>query len=121
MPKPTVNVIKRHSFERVGQRRVQLLLRARLWLGTKDEPVEVVGVARDGKYHSLTEAPRPHFDTPLMQEEFGTFATLHVRTRTGAAGLLTPVRRAVTALDLTLPVSGVRTLREELGRSIAAV
>lgn len=94
----------------------------RLWLGRDDAPAEIVGVARDSKYHSLTETSLPHFDTPsLQEEEYGLFATLHIGTKGDATSLIASVRREVMALDPTLPIASVRTLREELSHSLAAV
>jgi predicted permease len=48
------------------------------WRKSGGEPVEVIGVARNGKYLLLGEAPRPFAYIPIAQEYSG-LATLHVR------------------------------------------
>ena len=93
----------------------------RLWLGKGGKPLEVVGVARDSKYHSLVESPLPHFDTPVLQDPYAYLdVTVHVRTSGEASSLLPAVRREVKALDPQLPLTGAGTLAEELGNSLAA-
>jgi predicted permease len=87
----------------------------RLRIGGPDAPVrEVVGVARDGKYFTLTEPPRPYLYRPLGQVPRNQVA-LQLRT-TGESPLafVDAVRREARALDPRLPVYGVRPLSEHL-------
>ncbi|MEQ9398447.1 MAG: ADOP family duplicated permease [Longimicrobiales bacterium] len=78
----------------------------RLEISLVDEPLEVVGVAADAKAVSLTEDPQPILYVP-MDQHGAPAATLFVRMRTPAA--LEAARRAVEALDPTLPVFDVTT------------
>jgi predicted permease len=79
--------------------------------------LEVVGVARDGKYFTLGESPRPFYYLPLLQEG-ESLASLVVRTEGDPAGLLTTVRAAVQELDTSLPLWGMRTVRDHLAVSL---
>jgi putative ABC transport system permease protein len=80
---------------------------------------EVVGVARDSKYGSLGEAPQPYLYLPAEQEYVaGMF--LVVRTEGAPDSMLQPVRRAVQALDSSLPLTGLQTFDEVLGASLWA-
>ncbi|HXV65165.1 MAG TPA: ABC transporter permease [Vicinamibacteria bacterium] len=81
-------------------------------------PLEVIGVARDGKYMTLGEQPRPYFFLPLRQE-YSSPITILVRTRATPRSFEEGLRREVRALDPTLPVYGVKTMEEFLGRSTA--
>jgi predicted permease len=74
----------------------------------------VVGVAREVKFNTLTERPRPFAYLPVLQAYYPAVA-IHVRT-TGDPGTLAPaVREAVRALDPSLPVYSTRTLAAHTG------
>jgi predicted permease len=78
--------------------------------------MEVVGLARDGKYVSITEAPRPFVYYPQLQMPDGI--TLHVRTRGDPRQLLTAVRREVATAAPTWMIERPRTLEEHIGASL---
>ncbi len=91
----------------------------RLRLGDAAEPVyEVVGVARDGKYYLLGEAPTPFMFLPLRQNYSGE-AILIARTSAPPESLAAAIRQEVAALDNELPVSGVKTMPEYLDRLLS--
>jgi putative ABC transport system permease protein len=100
-------------------------LAARLWpnedalgkrvsvTGPEGPFLEVVGVARDSKYRTLGETPRPYVYLPLAQS-YDPKMTLIVRT-TGDPKAITPiVREQIRALNPNLPIAGVQTLREQI-------
>jgi len=61
---------------------------------------DVVGVAKDSKYESLKEAPKPYYYVPFRQvlrEDMGI--RLYVRTAGDPLQAVEPVRRAVRSLD----------------------
>jgi macrolide transport system ATP-binding/permease protein len=78
--------------------------------------VEVVGVARDSKYLSLTEAPRPFVFIPSLQEP-GRI-TLHVRTASPPRSLLDAVQRDVNAVAPEWSLLNARTMEEQIGVSL---
>ena len=84
----------------------------RLKYGNVDQFAEIVGVVRDGKYKSLTEATRPAIYVPL-QQNFVPEVTLHARTTSDAPALLAAVRREAQSLDPLLPVYNLRTLAQQ--------
>ncbi len=74
-----------------------------------DQPVEVIGVARDAKQSDLFEsAPRLAY-FPLAQK-YDDGMTLHLRTATKPEGLVAAVREQIRDLDPKLPIYNVRTL-----------
>ena len=104
-------------------------LAARLWpnedalgkrvsvAGPKGPFLEVVGIARDSKYRTLGETPRPYVYLPLSQS-YDPKMTLVVRT-TGEPNGITPiVREQIRALNANLPIADVQTLREQLERTL---
>jgi predicted permease len=79
--------------------------------------LEVVGVARDGKYRSLGDRPRPYLFRPLMQS-YEPRMTLVVRTKGEPLALAGAVREQLRALDANLPLGEVKTLEEQFELSL---
>ena len=82
-----------------------------------DVPLEVVGVARDGKYTSLGEDPTPFVFYPHRQLYRAEMSVV-VRAQGDPAALVPAVRREVAALDGSLPVFDVKTLEAHLGTAL---
>jgi predicted permease len=80
----------------------------KILLNDRNQPVEIVGVARDAKYRSAGEAPRAHFYAPFGQVYFSQ-VTLFVKSRDGAT-LVPAVRELVKQLQPNLPVFNTQTL-----------
>jgi ABC-type antimicrobial peptide transport system permease subunit len=72
-----------------------------------------VGIARDGKYLTLGESPRPYLFVPLAQRPSPRL-TILVRTEGNPEELLPSVRAALQRLDPALPLYAVRTLRQQM-------
>jgi putative ABC transport system permease protein len=99
-------------------------LAGRLWPGQDPigkrlrfggEPfLEVVGVARDGKYHELTERPRGFLYVPERQRADLSDITLLVRTAGDPRSLIPVLGEAVHALDRSLPLFQAITLEDAL-------
>jgi predicted permease len=85
--------------------------------GSEGPFLEVVGVARDSKYRSLGETPRPYVYQPLLQS-YDPNMTLVVRTM-GEPRAITPVvREQIRALEPNLPIADVKTFRDQLELSL---
>lgn len=80
-------------------------------------PVEIIGVARDGKYRGLREEPKPYVYVPVAQMYFSTLS-LAVRTEGDPEGIVPMLRNEIRALNPDLPIFGVQTLREQVGRAM---
>ena len=78
--------------------------------------IEVVGLARDGKYVSITESPRPFVYYPQLQMPDGVI--MHVRTTGDPRGLLTAARREVAVAAPNWMIERPRTLEEDIGASL---
>jgi putative ABC transport system permease protein len=87
--------------------------------GSKGPWIEVVGVARDGKYMMLAEPTRPYFYLP-MEQDYRSPATLIVRSASEPLSLAAPVQRVLNELDPDLPVFNVRTMEQHLRDSVFA-
>jgi len=85
--------------------------------GEKGPYLKIVGVARDGKYFSITEQPRPFLWTPLSQD-FSTNASLVVRSNVPPEGLISAVRQQVQSLDPSLPIYEAKTMSEHMRLSL---
>jgi predicted permease len=76
--------------------------------------IEVVGIARDGKYRDLREAPQATLFLPFAQVPRPS-ATLLVRAAGDPLALVPALRAAVTAVDPGVPVFDLRTLETHVG------
>ncbi|PYT51041.1 MAG: hypothetical protein DMG44_03865 [Acidobacteria bacterium] len=76
----------------------------------------VVGVAKDSKYESVRETPKPFFYVPRHQN-FSVGAGLYIRTPLSAQTMAAALARQVRALDANLAPYEMITLQEQLDRS----
>jgi predicted permease len=83
--------------------------RIRIANDDRDDWRVVAGVARDIKYLTLNERPRPYLYLPLAQAH-RTAMMLHVRAPVPTESLLSQVRAEVNALDPNLPILDAQTL-----------
>lgn len=79
--------------------------------------VEVVGVARDGKYGTVTETPRAFMYLPL-QQWYRPDSVLIVKTVSDPTLIAPALHAAVRSLDPNLPLFDVRTIAEHLEISV---
>jgi len=78
----------------------------------------VAGVAQDGKYMTLGEPPTPYFFLPLAQD-YQQRVTFLVRSKEAPETLVPAIRQAVSRLDASLPIFGVRTMPQFLNRIVS--
>ena len=82
--------------------------------GGPDQPYwQVIGVAADGKYESLGEAPKAAFYRPLLRD-YNTTVTLVARTAGDPRAAVPELRREMQTLDPQLPLFDVKTLAEHM-------
>jgi putative ABC transport system permease protein len=77
---------------------------------------EVIGVARDSKYVTLGESPRPFVYMPYNPVAQGF--VLQIRTTGDPMRVLPSVRRIVGNLDANLPITDIRTMQDLMGFSL---
>jgi macrolide transport system ATP-binding/permease protein len=86
----------------------------RLRIGPEGTPfVQVVGMAKDGRYRSLGESPKPYAYFPHSQH-YESDMTLVVRSSGDPKAIVSAVRQQVQSLEPSLPLYGIKTLREHL-------
>lgn len=74
----------------------------------------VVGLAGNGKYFSLGEAPKPYMYLSMERAYEGS-RVLHVRTAGEAAALVPVLRQLITELDGNLPLRNLKEMSQQLG------
>lgn len=79
---------------------------------------EVIGVARDGRYRTLGERPRPFLYRSLDQVSGGSFRTLVVRFRNPELASTEPLREALRRHGPHLAVSSLGTLEQAISPSL---
>ena len=83
-----------------------------------DEPMTVVGVAEDVRREGLDRAPVPEYYRPHAQLTWA-FQYLLVRTAGDPSPVAERIRETVWAVDPSIPVRDVRTMRDQVSESVA--
>ncbi len=80
--------------------------------------VEIVGVVKDGKYTGLREQPVRMVYVPYQPGPWSSSVTMHLRTAGDPMAVASALRQKVTELEPHAPVSNIRTVEDEVGRSL---
>ncbi len=81
--------------------------------------MRVVGVAKDSKYQSVRETPKPFFYVPWRQN-VTVGSGMYIRTPLSAETMATAVSREIHALDGSLAPYEMITMQEQVDRSTAS-
>jgi predicted permease len=76
--------------------------------------IEIVGVCGDTRYTNLRDDPPPQFFLPYVQQTAVGGMSYELHTRLKAETLAPALRRALKAVDPTLPLMNVRTQDEQV-------
>ena len=79
----------------------------------------IVGVAKDSKYHRVTENPQPYFYIPIRQvfrPEYGL--TFHVRTSGSVNEAIASLRREAAAIDPAITIFDAQSMTEYISASL---
>ncbi|MBO0860245.1 MAG: ABC transporter permease [Chloracidobacterium sp.] len=85
--------------------------------GPEGQRFEVIGVAKNSKYWTLGEAPRPFVYFSLARE-YGSAVTLVVSASVEPQSMINTIRREVARLDANLPLYDVKTMSEHMRLSL---
>jgi len=80
--------------------------------------LEVIGIARDLKYHEFRENSLSYCYLPLFQQKGMPLMTLHVDPAGSTASAITDIRQEIRVLDRELPVS-IQTLDEHMNNALS--
>jgi len=90
------------------------------WEPEQSSEIEIVGVVKDAKYHSLREETPRMIYLPYLQDSGAWRETnLQVRTANDPLSMAAAIRRELQAIDPNLPVFGVKTLKAQVNESLA--
>lgn len=87
----------------------------RIGAGTDGPSYEVIGVVSNTRW-IVSEPMHPTLYWPIYGNDYGS-ATVVVRSTRNVESLAVPVQKVIGAMDADLPVSGVMTLRETIGKT----
>jgi ABC-type antimicrobial peptide transport system permease subunit len=90
----------------------------RMQFGGAGTWMRVVGIVGDIHHLGPSTPPRPEYYQPDSQRSF-PFMAFVVRTEADPYAVVPAIRRAVAELDPALPLAGLRTMDEHLGRALA--
>jgi ABC-type antimicrobial peptide transport system permease subunit len=85
--------------------------------GTKTD-IEIVGVVKDTMYSNLRDAVPRQIFTPYLQNDYPSGMNVYVRTSLEPTQMFRAIRGVVSRLDRTLPVYEMRTVEEQIDRSL---
>jgi predicted permease len=80
--------------------------------------IEIVGVVKDGKYTGLREQPVRMVYVPYRPGPWSSSVTIHLRTLGDPMGVTSALRQKVAEVEPQAPVSNIRTVEDEIGRSL---
>lgn len=80
----------------------------------KDRWLQIVGVAKNSKYRTLIETPKPFFYVSMRQDGVGQ--SLEIRTPLRPEAMAAVLTREIKSLDANLAPSEVITMREQVDR-----
>jgi predicted permease len=81
-------------------------------------PIEIVGVVATAKYRSLRSEPEPQLYFPYLETGSVNALTMYVRSDREPQYLMDAMRQVVHRADPVLPVRDLRTLTEQVNRSL---
>lgn len=79
--------------------------------------IQIVGVAKDAKYESLQEGPKPAAYYPYTQN-VGYYGSFQVRYSGDARSLIPAIRHVFAEVDRNLPIGGIRTMAEQVDNTL---
>jgi predicted permease len=82
--------------------------------------IEIVGVVGDAKYTNVRDDIQPQLFYPLLGGPSVGLVTMYVRTRDDPAPMIRTVQQVVQQIGPTVPIFDVRTLEEQVERSVAS-
>jgi predicted permease len=87
--------------------------------GSGTPPIEIVGVAKDGRYQNIYENPRPYFFLPKDQEGYQFRMMLLVSAAAGAepTAVVESVRREIAQIDSRVPAFGLQIGEQNLANA----
>jgi len=85
--------------------------------GTKTD-IEIVGVVKDTKYESLRDEIPYELYLPYRQMPFTVGMTAYLRTEANPENMFSLLRRTVREVDSSVPVYHMRTLEQQLDKSL---
>jgi predicted permease len=89
----------------------RLPIGGRIHLGQRT--VQVVGIARDGKYANITEPPRAFMYLPV-QQWYRASTVLTVKTAGDPTAMVPALHQVVRSLDANVPLFDIRTIAQHL-------
>jgi putative ABC transport system permease protein len=97
----------------------QSALGKRFHQGAGTQPIEIVGIAKDGRYQNIYEKLRPYFFLPKDQEGYQTRMMLLVRATatTEMQAVVERVRREIAQIDSRMPVFGVQIGKQNMANA----
>jgi len=86
--------------------------------GNVTPDIEIVGVAKDAKYSSVRQTPPAFYYVPWRQSKDTGAMTFYARTEIEPSRMIPQIRSVVSSIDRDLPVVDLRTLDDQVSRTM---
>jgi predicted permease len=86
----------------------------------KQDEIEIVGVVRSSKYSSVDEKKQKVVYFAYLQDPNPSSLVLYARTAGDSKALFSTLRREANSLDSALPVTGMRTMDDQIDQSLSS-
>jgi predicted permease len=83
-------------------------------------PMEIVGVVKDTKYRGMREDIPLQLFLPVFENDRPGGVTTYVRTTSSPVTMFNLVRQTMTELDPNLPIYAMRTLDDQMNKSLSS-
>jgi predicted permease len=90
----------------------------RIRIGSGGEPAQIVGIAENGRYETISEDPKPAAWQP-MEQFYNTSASVILRSRLSSSEALAGARRVIASINPEMAVFDAQPLEEVLAFPLA--
>ena len=85
---------------------------------SKNNPLLIVGIAKDAKHYSVHDRPAPIFYSPIFQDAEPSAVGVYIRTRQASQAAAGAVRAAVSGIDSKLVVDSLQSMNKEIDTTL---
>jgi predicted permease len=122
---PKVAIVNEQFTKKFNLGRDAIGKRMKAGRGGSELDIEIVGVVQNSKHADVKDPVPPVFFVPYRQDNANlaasaTLWTIYVRTSSDTKRLLAAIQPAVARIDPNVPVTSLRTMDEQVQRSVSA-
>ena len=87
-------------------------------IGNGPPNIEIVGVVKSAKYADMKDVPPRVYYTPYRQAQVQSALFFYLRTAIDPLKIVPQIRSSLAALDSNLPISGLKTMDDQIDQNL---